>query len=214
MSKETTQKINQVINDFGRSPLHDTPLSNTLTASPDIVLAMTIDALIKARPISHGLAQRTINKLIEAGYHDINILSNSSWEDRVSVLAEGGYNRYREQCATNLGELAKLVLEKYDGDLNNLLHQASFNRDEAGILMKEIKGVGDLAVEVFFNNVQSVWPCIAPFVDSRSLKTAVYVGIREDLDYIYKVLEEDPVRMSWFANGLSEVRLEKKQDVI
>ncbi|OQD84892.1 hypothetical protein PENANT_c011G03959 [Penicillium antarcticum] len=198
MSKETTQKINQVINDFGRSPLHDTPLSNTLTASPDIVLAMTIDALIKARPISHGLAQRTINKLIEAGYHDINILSNSSWEDRVSVLAEGGYNRYREQY----------------GDLNNLLHQASFNRDEAGILMKEIKGVGDLAVEVFFNNVQSVWPCIAPFVDSRSLKTAVYVGIGEDLDYIYKVLEEDPVRMSWFANGLSEVRLEKKQDVI
>jgi hypothetical protein len=80
--------------------------------------------------------------------------------------------------------------------------------------MKEIKGMGELAVEVFFNNVQSVWPAIAPFIDSRSLKTAVDVGIGDDLDYIYKTLGEDPVRMSWFANGLSEVRLEKKQDVI
>ena len=29
------------------------------------------------------------------------------------VLKEGGYNRYREQGATNLGELAGLVLDKY-----------------------------------------------------------------------------------------------------
>jgi hypothetical protein len=113
MSKETNQKINQVLNDFGRSPLYHTPLSNSLDAGPDIVLAMAIDALIKARPISHNLTQRTIEKLIEAGYHDIETLSNSSWEDRVAVLAEGGYSRYREQAATNLGELATLVLDKY-----------------------------------------------------------------------------------------------------
>ncbi|KAJ6078791.1 hypothetical protein N7467_008544 [Penicillium canescens] len=239
MSEETAQKINQVLNDFGRSPLHNTPLENSLDASPGIILAMAMDALVKARPISHELTQRTIKALIDAGYHDINTPSNSSWDDRVAVLADGGYNRYREQCATNLGELAELILNKYgqylsldaassggavlcqnvsnmasDGDLNNLLYEADFNRDEAGILMKEIKGMGDLAVEVFFNNVQSVWPCIAPFVDSRSLKTAIDVGIGDDLDHIYQTLQKDPVRMSWFANGLSEVRLQKKQDVI
>ena len=74
--------------------------------------------------------------------------------------------------------------------------------------------MGDLAVEVFFNNVQGIWPSIAPCLDSRSLKTAAEIGIGTDLGKIYNVLERDPVRMSRFANGLSEVRLEKRQDVI
>jgi len=98
-----------------------------------------------------------------------------------------------------------------DGDLNNLLKQANGKIDKAGLLLKEIKGMGDLAVEVFFNSAQSVWPSIAPSVDSRSLKTAAEIGIGTDLDEIYNALDRDPMRMSWFANGLSEVRLEKRQ---
>jgi hypothetical protein len=115
MSKEIALKVDKVLNEFGRSPLHGTKFANppALDARPEIVLAMVIDALIKARPISHELAQKTIKTLIEADYHDINVLSNSSWEDRTMVLKDGGYNRYREQCATNLGELAALVVETY-----------------------------------------------------------------------------------------------------
>ena len=112
-TKEATEKINKILNEFGVSPLHGTALADPRNASPEVVLAMVIDAMIKARPISHELTQKTIEKLIEADYHDIDILSKSTWEDRTMVLQEGGYNRYREQCATNLGELAKLVVEKY-----------------------------------------------------------------------------------------------------
>lgn len=74
--------------------------------------------------------------------------------------------------------------------------------------------MGDLAVEVLFDNLQSIWPSLAPSIDSRSLKVAAEIGIGTDLDKIYNVLDNDPVRMSWFANGLSEVRLEKREDVI
>lgn len=80
--------------------------------------------------------------------------------------------------------------------------------------MKEIKGIGDLAVELFFDNVQSIWPCIAPFTDSRSLQTAKEVGIEPDMDAIYSTLDRDPEQMSRFANGLSTVRLEKRQMAI
>ncbi|CAI7652652.1 unnamed protein product [Penicillium glandicola] len=216
MPKEAALKIDKVLNEFGRSPLHGTALADpkSLKANPEIVLAMALDALIKARPISHELTQKTIRKLIEASYHDIDVLSNTSWQDRTMVLQEGGYNRYREQGATNLGELAKLVVEQYDGDLNNLHKKADGKIQKAKILLKDIRGMGDLAVEVFLNNVQSVWPSIAPTLDSRSLKTAAEMGIGTDLDQIYNVLEQDPMRMSWFTNGLSEVRLEKRQDVI
>ena len=71
--------------------------------------------------------------------------------------------------------------------------------------------MGDLAIDLFFNNVQSVWPSLAPFLDSRSLKTAEEIGIGTDLDAIYGALHQEPEEMTLLANGLSEVRLEKKQ---
>ena len=101
-----------------------------------------------------------------------------------------------------------------DGDLNNLLQKAGHNRDKARSLVKEIKGLGDLGVDLFFNNVQSVWPSMAPFVDARSLQTAEEVEIGTDLDAIYAELKKDPLEMSKFANGLSMVRLEKKKGEI
>ncbi|KAJ5165831.1 hypothetical protein N7492_006127 [Penicillium capsulatum] len=193
---EMQDQVKTVIGDFGTAPLAGTPIADELplTDAPETVLAMTLDAMTG-----------------EGGYHDIDTLSNSSWEERTSVLQKGGYNRYREQCATNLGGLAELVRDKYDGDLNNLMRRAHGKRENVRAMMKEIKGIGDLGVELFFDNVQSIWPSIAPFVDSRSLKTADEIGIGTDLDAIYGALREDPEEMSLLANGLSAIRLEKRQ---
>lgn len=76
--------------------------------------------------------------------------------------------------------------------------------------MKHIKGLGDLGVDIFLNNVQSVWPDIAPFLDARSQAAADEIGIGTDLDAIYADVQNDPRAMSRFANGLSKVRLERK----
>lgn len=107
-------KVHKIIEEFGRQPLEGTSLAKEpLTASPDTVLAMVIDAMLKSRPISHDLSQRAVNKIIDEGYHDIRKLGDSSWEEKTMVLKEGGYNRYREQGATNLDDLADLVKSKY-----------------------------------------------------------------------------------------------------
>jgi len=107
-------KAHKVIERFGRAPLDRTPLAKeTLTATPGTILAMAIDAMLKSRPISHDLSQRAVSHIIEVGYHDIGKLGKSSWEERTMVLKDGGYNRYREQGATNLGDLVDLVNRKY-----------------------------------------------------------------------------------------------------
>lgn len=111
---KTTSGVQKILNEFGRPPLAGTPLAKEqLSASPEIILAMVMDAMIKAHPISHDLSQKAIKHLIEVGYHDIEKLSNSTWDERAMVLKEGGYNRYREQGATNLGALAEFVVENY-----------------------------------------------------------------------------------------------------
>lgn len=91
------------------------------------------------------------------------------------------------------------------------MRSAHGQRENVRASMKEIKGIGDLGVELFFDNVQSIWPSIAPFVDSRSLKTADEIGIGTDLGAIYGVLRHEPEEMSLLANGLSAVRLGRKQ---
>ncbi|CBF90039.1 uncharacterized protein ANIA_10025 [Aspergillus nidulans FGSC A4] len=205
------EKLEKTIERFGRGPLEGTAIEGkALSGSPDTILAMLMDAMLKSKPMSHGLTDRTLKKLVEVGYHDIQKLRNASWEERAMVLKDGGYNRYREQGSTNLGRLVEFVDEKYEGDLNNLIKKAGYDPTTTRQLIKEVHGLGDLGVELFFNNVQSVWPTIAPFVDSRSLKTAEDAGLGTDLNAIYESLGNDSVRMCKLANALSAARLDKR----
>lgn len=111
---DMSSRIQQVINEFGDSPLGRTPLAKQpLTAAPDTILAMAMDAMVKSRPISHDFSQKTINHLIESGYHHLDKLCNSTWAERTAVLQDGGYSRYREQAAIYLGNLGKFVVNNY-----------------------------------------------------------------------------------------------------
>ncbi|KAL5341685.1 COPI associated protein-domain-containing protein [Aspergillus crustosus] len=203
-SSPSGEKLQKTIEKFGRGPLEGTAIEEeALTGSPETIFAMLMDAMLKSKPISHELTDKTLRKLIDVGYHDIHKLGDASWEERAMVLKDGGYNRYREQGSTNLGKLVEFVNEKYDGDLNNLVKEAGYDPQKTRQLVKEVHGLGDLGVELFFNNVQSVWPSIAPFVDSRSLQTAEESGIGTDLDAIYADLEKDSVKMCKLANALS-----------
>ncbi|KAL4733507.1 hypothetical protein BDV11DRAFT_81110 [Aspergillus similis] len=205
------EKLQKTIEKYGRGPLEGTAIEGkALSGSPDTILAMLMDAMLKSKPLSHELTDRTLKKLVEVGYHDIQKLGDASWEERAMVLKDGGYNRYREQGSTNLGKLVEFVNEKYEGDLNNLIKKAGYDPATTRQLIKEVHGLGDLGVELFFNNVQSVWPTIAPFVDSRSLKTAEDAGLGTDLNAIYDGLGNDSVRMCKLANALSAARLDKR----
>lgn len=101
-------KARKIIDDFGSLPLEATPLGTPTEATPETVLAMAIDAIIKSRPVTHDKSRQAVLTLINAGYHDIDKLAGSSWDDKAAVLKEGGY-RYKEQASTNLGELAQFV---------------------------------------------------------------------------------------------------------
>lgn len=106
-------KIHKTIDEYGSQPLEGLGVDKPLEPTPEVLLALVIDSMLKSTRISHLLAQKTSIAVFKAGYHDINVLSNTTWEERVQVLSDGGYNRYRETTATKLGDLAQLVNEKY-----------------------------------------------------------------------------------------------------
>lgn len=113
VSESVSSKLRKTIDDYGALPLQGTAVKEPLKPEPETILAMVIDALLKSTRISHDLAQRAVKTVIEAGYHDVGKLSESTWDKRVDVLARAGYNRYREQNATRLGDLAEWVIGEY-----------------------------------------------------------------------------------------------------
>lgn len=113
--QDFADEVHMVANSYGYLPLSHTPMDEAtrMKPTPDTVLAMVIDALVKSRPMSHQLAQSTVARLVEDYYHNIDKLSATTWEERADLLRQVGYNRYRKQCATNLGDLSEFVVEKY-----------------------------------------------------------------------------------------------------
>lgn len=110
----SSEKLQKTIEMYGRGPLEGTAIEEeALSGSSGTILAMLIDAMLKSKPMSHELTDRTLRSLVDAGYHDIKKLGDASWEQRAMALKDGGYNRYREQGSTNLGKLVEFLNEKY-----------------------------------------------------------------------------------------------------
>ncbi|KAL8934647.1 MAG: hypothetical protein Q9216_005800 [Gyalolechia sp. 2 TL-2023] len=175
------------------------------------VLVLVYNAMLTSARISHELAFKSVKCLIEEGYQDIESLSKNTWQERTEVLTRGGYTRYREKTATALGDLADLVNEKYGGNLNNLLDDANSSLARVRSLLKEIEGIGNVGINIFCDTAQGIWPCLAPFIDPRSMKTAQQCGHDEDIDAIWETVDKDPERMCRLAAALTTVRLEKKE---
>ena len=72
---------------------------------------------------------------------------------------------------------AEMVLEKYEGDLEKLREAAGRDAKEEMKLVKEFKGVGDTAVNIFCREVQLLWEELFPFADERTLETLAHHGI-------------------------------------
>lgn len=108
-----TSKLSKMIDKHGTLPLSDLGLSDPTSPTPSTLLALVFHAMLTSARISHELAYKSVACLIEAGYHDVETLSKSTWEERTKILTRGGYTRYREKTATALGELAEGVRGEY-----------------------------------------------------------------------------------------------------
>lgn len=78
-------------------------------------------------------------------------------------------------------------------------------------MIKGIKGIGNVGVDIFFDTAQAVWPALAPFIDPRSLKTAEQCGIGSDVGRLWEEVGKDATQMCRLSSALTTIRLEKKE---
>jgi endonuclease III len=132
-----------------------------------LVLASLLSARIRA-----GVAVATAKELSAAGMRDPAAMAAATWQQRVDALGRGGYRRYDERTATQLGEGAALTVEHYGGDLRRLRDGTHGDLAELRRRLREFPGVGPAGADIFLREVQSVWPEVAPFFDEKTLQGA------------------------------------------
>ncbi|MGW6360652.1 endonuclease [Streptomyces sp. NPDC055092] len=137
-----------------------------------LVLAHLLSARIRA-----SVAVSTSRSLYEAGLRDPKRMTEATWQQRVDALGRGGYRRYDERTATQLGEGGQILIDHWGGDLRRMRDQADGDVDDLRTRLTELPGIGRVGADIFLREVQDVWPEFSPFVDSKALQGAERLGL-------------------------------------
>ncbi|MFD0318536.1 endonuclease [Streptomyces flavalbus] len=140
-----------------------------------LVLAHLLSARIRG-----SVAVAAARELYGAGMRDPKRMAGATWQQRVDALGRGGYRRYDERTATQLGDAAELVTERWGGDLRRMRAEADGDGEALRRLLQEVPGVGPAGADIFLREVQRVWPEFAPYLDGKALQGAERLGLPKD----------------------------------
>ncbi|MBT3150417.1 endonuclease [Streptomyces sp. CHD11] len=149
-----------------------------------LVLAHLLSARIKG-----SIAVASARALHEAGLRDPRRMAEADWQDRVDALGRGGYRRYDERTATQLGDAARLVTERWGGDLRRLREEADGDVGELRRLLRSFPGIGPTGADIFLREAQHVWPEVAPYLDAKALQGARRLKLPRDPERLLGLAE-------------------------
>ena len=158
-------------------------------ATPSTLFRLLCASVLFSARIDAGIATEAAKNLQRRGWTTAKKLQQSTWEQRVRALNDAGYTRYQERTATQLGDMAETLLERWDGDLRKLREEAERDPAKERALLKELKGLGDVGVDIFFREVQVAWDELQPFGDRRAREAAKRLGLRSDPNELRKLAD-------------------------
>ncbi|WP_280273768.1 endonuclease [Nocardia wallacei] len=140
---------------------------------------LVLAKLLSAR-ISAEIAIAAARELNHSGYDTPQRVADAEWQELVDALGRGHYKRYDESTATRLGENARLILDKYRGDLRRLADEADHDPKRLAELLQQFKGIGPVGADIFLREIQDVWTWVRPHFDERARKGAEQLHLPTD----------------------------------
>ncbi|MEV6946584.1 endonuclease [Streptomyces sp. NPDC051172] len=158
-----------------------------LKDTPQPLYRLLVLALLLSARIRGSIAVGSARELYRAGLRDPRRMAEADWQRRADALGRGGYRRYDERTATQLGDGAVLLTERWGGDLRRMRKEADGDVDELRRLLQEVPGLGPAGADIFLREVQRVWPEAAPYLDRKALDGAERLGLPKDPDRLVKL---------------------------
>ncbi|MDX3432796.1 MULTISPECIES: endonuclease [unclassified Streptomyces] len=153
-----------------------------------LVLSLLLSARIRA-----DIAVASARALFSHRLRTPRRMADATWQERVDALGEGGYRRYDERTATQLGDGALLLLDTYGGDLRRLRREADGEMDTLRAGLRRFPGIGPAGADIFLREVQTVWPEASPYLDAKALQGAERLGLPATPDKLVRLAKgEDP----------------------
>ncbi|MFI5856338.1 endonuclease [Streptomyces parvulus] len=180
MSTGQRRIVRALVDTHGRTYADEAGIRLRDTPQP-LYRLLVLSHLLSAR-IRGSIAVATARALYDAGLRDPRRMAAADWQERVDALGRGGYRRYDERTATQLGEAAELLNERWGGDLRRLRKEAGGDVAEERRLLREFPGVGPTGVDIFLREAQLVWPEAGPTLDRKALQGAERLGLPADPD--------------------------------
>ncbi|MFF8933550.1 endonuclease [Streptomyces paradoxus] len=170
--------VRELVGAHGRTYAEEAGIGLKDTPQP-LYRLLVLSHLLSAR-IRGSIALATARALHEAGLRDPRRMAQASWQERVDALGRGGYRRYDERTATQLGDAAELLSERWGGDLRRLRREADGEVAELRRLLQEFPGIGPAGADIFLREAQGIWPEAAPYMDAKALQGAERLDLPED----------------------------------
>ncbi|WP_395575972.1 endonuclease [Streptomyces sp. BK79] len=180
MSRDQRRIVSTLVDAHGRTYAEEAGIRLEDTPQP-LYRLLVLAHLLSAR-IRGSVAVATARALYEAGLRDPRRMAGADRQERVDALGRGGYRRYDERTATQLGDAARLLTERWGADLRRLRDEADGRVTDVRRLLQEFPGVGPTGADIFLREAQRVWTEAAPFLDRKALQGAGRLGLPEDPD--------------------------------
>ncbi|MEU5271509.1 HhH-GDP family DNA glycosylase [Streptomyces hygroscopicus] len=207
MSDKSQNVVRELLDQQGTTFASEAGIKLRNTPGP-LYQLLVLAHLLSAR-IRSDIAVAAARALFDAGMRDPRRMAEATWQQRVDALGEGGYRRYDERTATQLGEAAELLNREYRGDLRRMREAGDPRK-----LLREINGIGPAGVDIFLREAQGVWPEFAPYFDRKALEGAERVGLPRSARSLGRLADEEDlprlaaalVRVALHADAAREVR--------
>ncbi|MEM3627069.1 MAG: hypothetical protein QXZ25_03475 [Candidatus Bathyarchaeia archaeon] len=139
-------------------------------------------ALLFGAPITEGAAIKTYKCFCKYNILTPKRILETEWDGLVKILDEGSYTRYDFKTADKLLEVARNLMDKYNGSLN-LLHESASDAQDLERRLKDLgKGIGDVTISIFLRELRGIWGKADPKPTELVILAARKLGIVEVAD--------------------------------
>jgi hypothetical protein len=182
-----------------------------VTNNPSSLFQLLCLAVLLNRPGDFRRGVASAAALRDVGWDSAARLARSLHADRVRVLREQGQRGDVDGLADSLGDLARVVVERYRGDLRRLRTEAHQDPARERRLLTDLPGVDDQVVDLFLREAQALWREVAPVADRRALVAARRLGLGGSADALAGLAGSgESERLAWLVGALARVELEQR----
>ncbi|MFQ6049977.1 MAG: hypothetical protein ACE5J0_03015, partial [Candidatus Paceibacterales bacterium] len=173
---------------------------NLDSAKSSEIFKWFLASLLFGARISETIAKNTYQALKKHNLLTPKKIIRAGWDFLVqTIMKEGGYVRYDEKTSDELLKVSKQLLEKYEGDLNQL-HLKAQNARDLEQKLQEFYGVGPVTCRIFLRELRGIWKKANPKPGRFVKLAAEKLGIPSSLDSLKRYWQKHKVKNHDFRN--------------